>query len=249
MILQKIDNKIGYITLNNPKRKNVLSKDFIRSLKNVVEGFEKNPNVHVIVVKGTDGVFSAGADIFELAKETCTSVESYDFIQEWCIFECCEKPVVVGINGTCLGGGLEIAFQGDMIVMAESAKIGLPEIKLNGFPGGGGISRLVHTVGYFKAFELVALGDMIDAPTAKSLNIVNYVVEDILFEQKLSDVAKKLVDFDIAALKAIKRIAHAAQNLPLMNALILEKNAFYDHLDSKPFQEKLKLFTDKTNKK
>ena len=168
--------KVGIIRINRPQALNALNAALMTELSGAVDGFETDPLVHCIVITGSDKAFAAGADIKEMATKSYMDAFFGDFTGDWDHVARARKPVIAAVAGFALGGGCELAMQCDLIIAADNAKFGQPEIKLGVIPGIGGTQRLTHAVGKAKAMDLILTGRMMDAQEAERSGLVARVV-------------------------------------------------------------------------
>ena len=163
IILEKQD-AVGVITLNRPKALNALCAALIGELGEALDDLESDPAIGCILVTGSEKAFAAGADIKEMQSKSYIDTYLEDFITKgWERLAACRKPVVAAVAGYALGGGCEIAMMCDVIIAADTARFGQPEITLGIIPGAGGTQRLTRSVGKAKAMELCLRGRMMDA--------------------------------------------------------------------------------------
>ena len=165
---------IGAITLNRPKVYNAINIGMLRELSHIFSEIERDVEIKVVLIAGSEKYFAAGADIAEVGSIN-SPVDAYDFIRHVDVFhriESFDKPVIAAISGLALGGGCELSMCCDIRIAAENATFGQPEIKIGVIPGGGGTQRLPRFIGMSKAKELLYTGDMIDANEAYRLGSV-----------------------------------------------------------------------------
>ena len=167
IIVEKRD-AVGLITLNRPKALNALCAALIQDLAAALDDLEADDAIGAIVVTGSERAFAAGADIKEMQSKSYMDVYKEDFITVgWERLSETRKPVVAAVAGYALGGGCEIAMMCDLIIAADTAKFGQPEITIGTIPGSGGTQRLTRFVGKSKAMDLCLTGRMMDAEEAE----------------------------------------------------------------------------------
>ena len=175
-ILVAIHGSVALIRLNRPKVLNALNSALIAELNIALDLLEKDPGIGALVVTGSDKAFAAGADIKELQALTYMDAYLSDTIASWERLSHFRKPAIAAVAGFALGGGCELAMMCDIILAAENAKFGQPEIKLGILPGAGGTQRLTRLVGKSKAMEMCLTGRMMDAQEAERAGLVSRVV-------------------------------------------------------------------------
>jgi enoyl-CoA hydratase len=176
-ILVERRDAVGIITLNRPQALNALNAALITELGAALDDFEADPAIGAIVLTGSDKAFAAGADVKEIYVE--------DFVTNgWERVGQCRKPIIAAVAGFALGGGCEIAMMCDIVLAADNARFGQPEITLGTIPGAGGTQRLARFVGKAKAMDLCLTGRMMDAAEAERSGLVSRVVSapDLLSE-------------------------------------------------------------------
>lgn len=216
-----IDHKIAFIELNNPPL-NTLSRSMIEEFNQILEELEKYDDVHVAVLKSTNKVFSAGADLKELAHIQEYHIES-DPMEKWQKVASFSKPLICFIQGTCLGGGLELAMMCDFIFASDTAKFGFPEINLNLMPGGGGTAYSHKFLKPSQIAYLMMSGQTIEATKAKEWGLVINVFCEKEADHNVSEIAKNMASKSLLALKSIKKILAQQNSIDLEN----ERLEFY----------------------
>ncbi|MGH6991025.1 MAG: enoyl-CoA hydratase-related protein, partial [Stellaceae bacterium] len=184
-ILVERRGAVGIIRLNRPSALNALNAALIDDLGHAFDDLEFDPAIGAIVLTGNDKAFAAGADVKEMADKSYPEIYLEDFITTgWERVGQCRKPVVAAVAGFALGGGCEIAMMCDIVIAADTARFGQPEIQLGTMPGAGGTQRLARFVGKAKAMDLCLTGRMMDAAEAERAGLVSRVVPsaDLLTE-------------------------------------------------------------------
>ena len=210
-ILSNLNNGITTITINRPNKLNALNKVTISELHKAVKSANDNAKCRVIIITGSGNkAFVAGADIsefsdFDSEKGALLAAQGQDMLFNF--IERLETPVIAAVNGFALGGGLELAMACHFRLACTEAKMGLPEVSLGVIPGYGGTQRLPQLVGKGRAFEMIMTASMIDAETAKSYGLVNYVVP----QEELLPLAEKIAakikrNSSVAIAKAITSV-------------------------------------------
>src|SRR5690349_23594577 len=175
-IIVETKGRVGVIRLNRPNALNALNRALIAELTQAVDAFEADADIGCMLITGSEKAFAAGADIKEMAAKTFIDAYGGNFAADWDRVAHARKPVVAAVAGFALGGGCELAMQCDIVIAADTAKFGQPEIKLGIIPGAGGTQRLPRAVGKAKAMDLVLTGRMMDAAEAERAGLVSRVV-------------------------------------------------------------------------
>src|SRR6516225_10035710 len=208
-IIVETRGRVGLIRLNRPQALNALNSALIRELAQAIDAFEADNNVGCIVITGSDKAFAAGADIKEMAGKGFTDVFLGDFAATWHRVAAARKPVVTAVAGFALGGGCEL------VIAADNAKFGQPEIKLGVIPGIGGTQRLTHAVGKAKAMDLILTGRMMDAQEAERAGLVARIMplQSLLDEaiKVAATIAAMSLPSVLAAKEAVNRAFEASQ--------------------------------------
>ncbi len=221
VLLVENGGAVRILTMNRPEKRNALNSELTQSLLDALRAADADESVGCIVLTGAGPGFCAGADLSEfkdLQQAVAAEKRAELTMQLHLIFSKISKPVVTAINGAAMGGGAGLAIAGDLAVMAESAKLGYPEVK-HGIVAAIVMANLVRQVGRKAAFELVALGEPIDAQRALQLGMVNRVVSpsDLMKESIL--LAEKLAAVKRPAMAETKRLFHEVADLALAPAL------------------------------
>lgn len=177
-ILVEQRGRVGWITLNRPEALNALNGQVSRDVAAAAVAFDADEGIGAIVVTGSEKAFAAGADIKEMEGMSASEMLELDHFGAWDDFAAVRTPVIAAVSGFALGGGCELAMMCDIILAADTARFGQPEVNLGVIPGMGGTQRLIRAVGYYKAAELVLSGRIIDAAEAERIGLVNQVVPD-----------------------------------------------------------------------
>jgi enoyl-CoA hydratase len=239
------DGAVGVVTLNRPQALNALSYGLVKDLSLAMQELDQDPEVRAIVVTGGEKVFAAGADIKEMADRGPFDERIQERLAYRDKINKITKPVIAAVTGFALGGGCELAMSCDIIIAAENARFGQPEVNLGIIPGSGGTQRLTHVLGKHRAMELVLTGDMLSASDAERLGLVNRVVPAELVLEEAKNVAKKIAAKPALAIKAAKEAVLKAANAPLDEGLEFERKSFYLLFASEDRSEGMKAFLEK----
>jgi enoyl-CoA hydratase len=217
------------LTVNRPDALNALNRAVLEELAKVLRDVRHDPSIRALIVTGAgERAFVAGADIAAMAE--MSAVDGLEFSRlghrVMQTIEDLPIPVIAGVNGFALGGGLELALACDLIVASEKARFGQPEINLGVIPGFGGTQRLPHRIGYAIARELILTGEMIDAKRALELGLVNSICapSDLLNEAR--KLAAKMTSKSAIAIRQAKAALRASFTMEEDAGLRFEQEAF-----------------------
>ena len=245
-LLTETRDRVAIITLNRPKALNALSDPLAAELATALSGFDADPGISVIVITGSEKAFAAGADIGAMAEWDYQKVYLDDYITK--NFEAVRhtrKPVIAAVAGYALGGGNELAMMCDMIIAADTAKFGQPEITIGTMPGLGGTQRLPRAVGKAKAMDLCLTGRMLDAEEAERSGLVARVVPaDRLLEETMA-VANKIASFSLPVILKIKESVNRAFESSLAEGLMSERREFHGTFGLEDQKEGMRAFVAK----
>ena len=247
-IMFEKDGLVGILTVNRPKSLNALNPATIREIGACVEAVRQDPSVRCLIITGAgDRAFVAGADISAMV--TMGALEGKAFcahgLSVMRSLENLPIPVIAAVNGFALGGGTELALACDLIIAADKAKFGQPEINLGIIPGFGGTQRLARRIGLPRARELIYSGDMIDAETAYRCGLANKVVPlaDLMTEAKA--LAQKLATKPPVAIQQAKEAINAGMDMDLENGCRFENEAFALSFATEDKKEGMTAFLEK----
>jgi len=226
-IIVETRGRVGLIRLNRPQALNALNSVLMRELGQAVDGFEADGNIGCIVITGSDKAFAAGADIKEMADKEFAEVFLGDFATDWHRVAAARKPVIAAVSGFALGGGCELALQCDLIIAADNAKFGQPEIKLGIIPGIGGTQRLTHAVGKAKAMDLILSGRMMDAQEAERSGVVARVVPLADLLDEALKAAATIAAMSLPSVLAAKEAVNRAFETTLAEGVRFERRVFH----------------------
>ena len=226
-IVTETRRRVGVIQLNRPKALNALNATLKDQLLAAAERFDADPNVGCIVITGSDKAFAAGADIKEMANKTYIDVFAEDFAADYERLTRVRKPIVAAVAGFALGGGCELAMMCDVIIAADTAKFGQPEIKLGVIPGMGGTQRLIRAVGKAKAMDLILTGRMMDAVEAERSGLVARVVPASVLMEEAMKIAETIASLSLPSLLAAKEAISRALETSLSEGLRFERRVFH----------------------
>jgi enoyl-CoA hydratase len=244
-IIVETRGRVGLIRLNRPQALNALSAALKAELFAAAEAFEADPAIHCMVITGSDKAFAAGADIKEMAERNYVDVFGKDFGGEWDRFTGLRKPIIAAVAGFALGGGCELAMMCDIIIAADTARFGQPEIKLGVIPGMGGTQRLTRVVGKAKAMDLVLTGRMMDAAEAERSGLVARVVPAASLIDEAMKVAEAIAAMSLPSVMTAKEAVNRAFETPLAEGLRFERRVFNALFATQDQKEGMAAFVEK----
>jgi enoyl-CoA hydratase len=219
---------VGIATLNRPQALNALNAPLIGELAAAIDEFEHDDAIGAIVLTGNDKAFAAGADVKEMAGKTYPETYLDDFITDgWERVAQCRKPVVAAVAGFALGGGCEIAMMCDIVVAADNARFGQPEITLGTIPGAGGTQRLARFVGKAKAMDLCLTGRMMDAAEAERAGLVSRIVPAADLLTEAVKVAERISEMSRPIAMMVKESVNRAYETTLAEGVRFERRVFH----------------------
>ncbi|MEJ1154038.1 enoyl-CoA hydratase [Microbacterium marmarense] len=244
-ILTETRGRVGWITLNRPEALNALNAQLMHDVVHAATTFDANPAIGAIVVTGSERAFAAGADIKEMESKSGLDMIMDDHFGPWARFAAVRTPVIAAVSGYALGGGCELAMMCDIVLAADTAKFGQPEINLGVIPGMGGTQRLLRAVGYAKAAELVLTGRMMGAEEAERCGLVSRVVAASDLLEEAGKVADTIASKSLPSVYAAKAALDAAMETSLAEGLRFERHAFAPLFDTADQKEGMAAFREK----
>lgn len=244
-ILVEKRDAVGLITLNRPKALNALNQQVIAELDRALAQYDEDQEVMAVVLTGSEKAFAAGADIKEMAEKDFAEAFNSDFIAPWQKVAGHRKPIIAAVAGYALGGGCELAMMCDIIVAADNAKFGQPEINLGTIPGAGGTQRLTRAIGKSKAMEMVLTGRMMDANEAERANLVCRVVPADELLGEAFKIAEAIAAKSAPIVAMAKDAVNAAYESSLAEGIRFERRAFYATFATADRQEGMSAFAEK----
>jgi enoyl-CoA hydratase len=244
-IVVETKGRVGIIRLNRPNALNALNAALMAEVTQAVGAFEADANIGCMLITGSEKAFAAGADIKEMADKTFIDAFGSDFAGNWDRVSRARKPVVGAVAGFALGGGCELAMQCDIVIAADTAKFGQPEIKLGVIPGIGGTQRLTRAIGKAKAMDLVLTGRMMDAAEAERSGLVARVVPAASLMDEAMKTAEAIAALSLPSVMAAKEAVNAAHESSLAEGLRLERRLFHSLFATDDQKEGMKAFVEK----
>ena len=245
-ILVEQRGAVGIVTLNRPAALNALNAALIAELAAALDGFERDESIAAIVLTGNEKAFAAGADVKEMVGKSYPEIYREDFItQGWERVGQCRKPVIAAVAGFALGGGCEIAMMCDIVIAADTARFGQPEITLGTIPGAGGTQRLTRFVGKAKAMDLCLTGRMMDAAEAERAGLVSRVVPAAELLPEAIKVAERVASMSRPIAMMVKESVNRAYETTLAEGVRFERRLFHSTFAVADRKEGMEAFIEK----
>lgn len=244
-ILVDRDGRVGTITLNRPQALNALNSQMMTEVTNAAADFDDDLGIGAIIITGSAKAFAAGADIKEMSRLTFADVFSADYFATWSKLAAVRTPTIAAVAGHALGGGCELAMMCDVLIAADTAKFGQPEIKLGVLPGMGGSQRLTRAIGKAKAMDLILTGRTIGAAEAERSGLVSRIVpaDDLPTEAKA--VANTIAGMSLSAARMAKEAVNRAFESTLAEGLLYERRLFHSSFATDDQSEGMAAFIEK----
>ena len=246
LILVETRGAVGLITLNRPQVLNALCDALTVEMGRALDIFEDDDAIGAIVITGSERAFAAGADIKEMKDKSFSDVYLSDFVTAtWERVTTCRKPVIAAVAGYAFGGGCELAMMCDIIIAADNAKFGQPEISIGVIPGAGGSQRLTRSVGKAKAMHMILTGEPIDALEAERIGLVAKVVPAAELMETAMKAAEKIARFSRPAVLMAKEAVNRAYETTLAEGLRFERRMFHATFATEGQKEGMSAFLEK----
>src|ERR1700739_4368779 len=246
LVLSETRGRVGWVTLNRPKALNALNDALIDELGAELQRFDRDDAIGAMVICGSEKAFAAGADIAAMKDWSFTDVFKDDYItRNWSALQRIRKPLIAAVSGYALGGGCELAMICDLVIAADNARFGQPEIKLGIIPGAGGTQRLPRAIGKAKAMDLVLTGRMMDAQEAERCGLVARVVPAARLNEEALEVAATIASYSLPAVMAAKEAVNRAFESQLDEGVIFERRMFHALFATADQKEGMAAFLEK----
>ncbi len=238
--------RVGLITLNRPKQMNALSPRLMQELGEALYGFDADDGVGAIVITGNEKAFAAGADIVVMKNYSYMDAFRNNYItRDWEHIRNIRKPVIAAVAGYALGGGNELAMMCDIIIAADNAKFGQPEVNLGVMPGAGGTQRLARFASKAKAMDLCLTARMMDAEEAERAGIASRVVPLAKLMDEAMAVADKIASYSLPVVMMIKETVNRAYETTLSEGVHYERRIFHSMFSLDDQKEGMAAFVEK----
>ncbi len=244
-IIVETKGKVGIIRLNRPNALNALNAALKTELCEAIRKFDVDDGIHCMIITGSEKAFAAGADIKEMADKTYNEALMGNFAGDWDEAAKARKPVIAAVAGFALGGGCELAMMCDIIIAADNAKFGQPEIKLGVIAGIGGTQRLTRAVGKSKSMEMNLTGRMMDATEAERANLVSRVVPLASLMDEAMKLAETIASMSLPSVLLAKEAILRSFEVPLAEGIRFERRVFHSLFATQDQKEGMKAFIDK----
>jgi enoyl-CoA hydratase len=244
-IIVETKGRVGLIRLNRPNALNALNSAMMVEIAAAVDAFEADAGIGCLVVTGSEKAFAAGADIKEMVNKSYMDAFMGNFCATWDRLAHARKPVIAAVAGFALGGGCELAMQCDIIIAADTAKFGQPEIKLGIIPGIGGTQRLTRAVGKAKAMDLILTGRMMDAAEAERSGLVARVVPAADLVAEAMKTADTIAAMSLPSVMAAKEAVNRAFEISLAEGVAFERRVFHALFATEDQKEGMAAFVEK----
>src|SRR6516225_9120475 len=244
-IIVETKGRVGIIRLNRLPALNALSPALVAELSQAIDAFEADDAIGCLLITGNDRAFAAGADIKEMAEKSFFNAFMGNFAADWDRAARARKPIVAAVAGFALGGGCELAMHCDVVIAADNAKFGQPEIKLGVIPGIGGTQRLTRAVGKAKAMDLILTGRMMDAAEAERSGLVARVVPAASLMAEAMKVAETIAAMSQPSLIAAKEAVNRGFETSLAEGVRFERRVFHALFATKDRKEGMAAFIEK----
>ena len=244
-ILVEQRDRVGIITLNRPKVLNALNQKLTEELLAAAETFDRDPAIGCILITGSEKAFAAGADINEMQDQSFIDMYASDWFSVWDRLAAVRTPLVAAVAGFALGGGCELAMICDVILAADTAKFGQPEIKLGVMPGIGGSQRLTRFVGKAKAMEMCLTGRMMDAAEAERSGLVSRVIPAAELLTDALKTAETIASMSLPITMMTKESINRSYETTLTEGIRFERRVFHSMFATTDQKEGMKAFVDK----
>lgn len=246
MIKTETRGRVAIITLDRPKQLNALSNELVDQLAEALRGFDADDGIGAIILTGSEKAFAAGADISAMQGWSYMDVYKKDYLGgNWESLKRIRKPIIAAVAGYALGGGCELAMTCDIIIAADTARFGQPEIKLGVIPGFGGTQRLPRAVAKSKAMDMVLTARMMDAEEAERAGLVSRVVPAERLMDEVLEAANTIASMSLPSVIMAKECVNMAYEGTLNDTLMFERRNFHALFSTEDQKEGMSAFVEK----
>lgn len=245
IIVERVAHGVVHVQINRPDVRNALNMAVREDLAVAFTEIAQGKEVRAVVLSGADGNFCGGADLSEMQDITAIDIYLRHTERLWAAIASCPVPVIAGVEGYALGGGLELAMHADIIIASPSARLGQPEVRVGVMPGAGGTQRLQRVIGKHRAMLLCLTGALISGEEAASMGLVSKLVPEGDVQAEALSIAERIAAMPPIAVLQIKEVMLAGADGPLSTGLMLERKAFQLLFASADQKEGLAAFREK----
>lgn len=245
LVRSETQGPVGIVTIDRPERRNALNLAVKQAIVRELRALEADDAVAALVLTGAGGYFVAGTDVAEMAGMRPTDHLRLATDEVFHVVRGCRKPVIAAVEGYALGGGCELALACDLVIAAEDARFGQPEIKVGVMPGAGGTQRLLRCAGRYKTALWALTGDMIPAADAWAANMVSQLVPKGQALARALEIGAQIAAMPPLAVQGIREVLRQGADVPLETALALERRVFERLFDTEDQKEGMQAFLDK----
>jgi enoyl-CoA hydratase len=245
-ILVETRGRVGLVTLNRPKQLNALNDALMNELGHALQAFDGDDAIGAMVITGMPKAFAAGADIGAMASWSYMDVYRSEYItRNWETLRSIRKPVIAAVGGFALGGGCELAMMCDIVIAADDARFGQPEIKLGIIPGAGGTQRLPRAIGKAKAMDMVLTARTMNADEAERAGLVSRIVPAASLVDDAVAVAATICEFSLPSVMMAKEAVNRAYEGTLSDGVHFERRLFHSLFATEDQKIGMKAFVEK----
>ena len=237
--------RVVRVRLHRPEVLNALDTELMTELVDALTPLDRDPDVGCFLITGSDRVFAAGADIKEMSEKSAADMMTDDFFAGWEAFAALRTPKIAAVAGYALGGGCELAMMCDLIIAADNAKFGQPEITLGVIPGIGGTQRLTRLVGRAKAMDMILTGRLVDAEEAERIGLVSRVVPADRLATEAAEIAEQIAGYGRLAVMAARDCVDRALETGLGDGIRYERRVFHALFATQDQKEGMRAFVEK----
>ena len=245
LVLTETRGRVGLVMLNRPDVLNALNDQLIDEIGDALLAFDADESIGAMVLTGSAKAFAAGADIGAMKDRTYMDMYKSNYLVRWERIRDVRKPVIAAVAGFALGGGCELAMACDIVIAADTARFGQPEIKIGIIPGAGGTQRLPRAIGKAKAMDLVLTGRMMDAQEAERAGLVSRVVAADRLVDEAVEAAAAICLYSLPAVMMAKQAVNRSYEAPLSEGMALERQLFHSLFSTEDQKEGMKAFVEK----
>lgn len=249
LLHERLGEHIAVLRLNRPDRLNAVSLSLYHAMQAVLDDIQEDAGVRAVILTGAGRAFCVGADLKAYGSSEPTEEERREYVYAgqsvYRRLQTLRKPIVAAVNGHAIGAGIELALSCDYIIVADDAKLRLPELGLGTFVGGGTLYTLAQRVGLAKAKELIMLGEFFRGEDAVAMGLANSAVPADRVVEESTALAEKLAAQAPIPMQLAKELLHQAQRLPYEEAMDLEAQALLRCMKTRDWREGIEAFHEK----